>query len=131
MRGVGRDEEDRFAVFGELYGERARRGCLSDTTFAADEYPAQRLLVEDGLERGLHDVVVGIEYYSVRHSREGRWRVSGGLVYAVRSLELDRDAVHLCRRGRFAKVRAASRAQKSFYAGIEGRRGDLVQDDYL
>jgi hypothetical protein len=46
---VGGDEEHRFAVFGELYGECARRRRLSYTTFPTDEYPAQRLLVEDVL----------------------------------------------------------------------------------
>ena len=56
---VSRDQKDVLAVLGELNGERARRGRLAHTALAADEYPAQRLLVDDGLERGLHDFVVG------------------------------------------------------------------------
>lgn len=58
MRGVGRDEEDRFAVLCELNSEGARCRRLSHTTLSADEYPPERLLVEDGLERGRH---VGVD----------------------------------------------------------------------
>jgi len=56
--GVGRDEEDRLAVLCELDGEGAGGCRLSYTTLAANEYPPQRLLVEDGLERGRH---VGVD----------------------------------------------------------------------
>ena len=71
--GVGGDEEDGFAVFGELDGERARGCGLADTALAADEDPAQRLLVEDGLERRLHEVLV------VEHCRGGHGDVLLGL----------------------------------------------------
>jgi hypothetical protein len=54
---IGRDEEDVLAVLCELDGQRTRSGCLSDTTLAADKDPAQRLLVEDVLQRGSHLVV--------------------------------------------------------------------------
>jgi len=38
--GVGRDEEDGFAVLGQLDGERTRCCRLAYTALAADEYPA-------------------------------------------------------------------------------------------
>lgn len=72
--GVSGDQEDVLAVLGELNGERARRGRLAHTTLAADEYPAQRLLVDNGLERGLHDFVV-VEHSSVGHDGGGVDRV--------------------------------------------------------
>lgn len=56
--GVGRDEKNRLAVLCELDGEGARCRRLSYTTLSADEYPPERLLVEDGLERGRH---VGVD----------------------------------------------------------------------
>lgn len=58
MGGIRRDEEDAPSVLCELDGQRAGRGRLADTALAADKDPAERPLVEDGLERGLHYVVV-------------------------------------------------------------------------
>ena len=57
MRGVGRDKENGLADFRKLNGERAGRRRLSNTAFSSDENPAERLLVEQALERRLHDVV--------------------------------------------------------------------------
>lgn len=61
MCGVGGDEENGAAHTRELDGERARGRGLADAAFAADEDPAQRTLVEDGLQRGLEDVGVGVD----------------------------------------------------------------------
>jgi len=54
---IGRDEEDILAVLCELNGQGTRGGGLSDTTLTADEDPAERLLIEDVLQRGGHLVV--------------------------------------------------------------------------
>jgi hypothetical protein len=67
VRRVGRDEEDAAADLGELDGEGARRRRLADAALAADEDPAERLLVQDGLERGLQRVVVHVDERGVRH----------------------------------------------------------------
>lgn len=61
MGGVGADEQDGAADFGELDGEGARRGGFADTTFAADEDPAERALVEERLEGRLEGVFVDDE----------------------------------------------------------------------
>lgn len=59
--GVGTDEQDGAAHFGELDGEGARRGGFADTTFAANEDPAERALVEERLQRRLESVFVDDE----------------------------------------------------------------------
>lgn len=58
---VGGDEENGAAHFGELDGEGAGGGGLSDTTLSADKNPAKGALVEDGLESWLEDVLVGVD----------------------------------------------------------------------
>ena len=59
---VGRDEQHGASHLGQLDGERARGGCLAHAALAADKDPAQRPLVEDGLERRLHGIrVVGVD----------------------------------------------------------------------
>ena len=60
VRGIGRDEQNGLAGFGELDRERARSCRLSDATFTTDEYPAEGFLVEERLESGLHVEVVGL-----------------------------------------------------------------------
>lgn len=45
VRGVGRDQQDRFAGFGELDGQRAGGGGFTHTTFASHENPAKSVLV--------------------------------------------------------------------------------------
>jgi len=57
VRRIGGDDQDGLADLGELDGERTRRGRLANTSLAADEDPAECLLVDDGLEAGLHNVV--------------------------------------------------------------------------
>lgn len=53
MRGIGGDEEHGAAHLGQLDGQRAGGGGLPDSSLPTDEDPAEGLLVEDGLERGL------------------------------------------------------------------------------
>lgn len=66
---VSGDEEDGAAHFGELYGERAGSGGLSDSSLTADEDPAEGALVENGLEGWLKDVLVCVED-SVGHGED-------------------------------------------------------------
>ena len=61
----------------ELDGERAGRCCLSDTALATYEDPSQRLLVKDGLERGLH--VLGLRVELLERS-SGRHRDGGAVI---------------------------------------------------
>lgn len=63
---ISRDEEDRAADFSKLDCEGAGGCGLSYTSLSTNKDPAQRLLVEDGLEGGLELVVVGI-YDGGRH----------------------------------------------------------------
>lgn len=58
VRGVGRDEENGFADFGELDGEGARGGGFTHTSFASDEDPAESILIQNRLERGLHIKII-------------------------------------------------------------------------
>jgi hypothetical protein len=50
--GIGGDEEDGFANFGELDGEGTGRGGFTDSSFATHKDPAETGLIEDGLEGG-------------------------------------------------------------------------------
>lgn len=78
---IGRDEEDGAAHFGELDGEGTRGGSLSDSSFAANEDPAEGALVEDGLEGWLEDVLVCVDD-SVGH---------GEFVFVVSKVVLSRE----------------------------------------
>lgn len=61
MCGIGGDEEDGFADFGELDCEGAGGCCFAYASFAADEDPAEGVLVEEGLEGGVHGIEGGVE----------------------------------------------------------------------
>lgn len=64
---VGGDEENGAAHFGELDGEGAGGGGLSDSSLAANEDPAEGTLVQNGLEGWLEDVLVCVDD-CVRHA---------------------------------------------------------------
>lgn len=51
---IGTDEEDTLTNLGELDGEGATAGGLTDTTFATNEDPFESLLVENVLETRIH-----------------------------------------------------------------------------
>ena len=65
MRWIGGDQQDAFPVLCQLDCQRARRCGLAYPSLAADEDPAKRLLLDDGLERWVH----GFEFEVVsRHA---------------------------------------------------------------
>ena len=51
--GICAYDKNRFPGEGELYGQRAAAGSLSDATFSADKNPTKTFLVNNILERRL------------------------------------------------------------------------------
>jgi len=76
MSWIGGDEQNGTANFGKLNSKRARGCSLSYTSFPADKDPAQRLLVEEGLECGLELIIVGVNDSS-RHDCAAVWEGKG------------------------------------------------------
>ena len=75
MRGVCGDEENGSANTGKLDGEGAGSGGFAYTAFAADEDPAEGLLLYDGLESWGEVFRVSVD--CCRHVGGG-WKVEGG-----------------------------------------------------